>query len=112
MRMLRDRGNRTGRTINQQRDDTWRGSKNDRNQSPLKFTCTLCKKVILAIDVDHAILQYALPLIFDSGNLDSRSEQMLHLPNKPAYFVVGAKHDIAHTWTLIWVLLTFRVRVI
>jgi len=31
------------------------GSKQDGIQSPLKFTCTLCKKVILAVDVDHTI---------------------------------------------------------
>jgi len=96
IRMHRDRGNaeQEKRLTNKERT-RGQGSKNHRIRSPLKFTGTLCEKVILAINVDHAILQYALPLIFNPGNL-----------------VVGAKDDVTYTWTLIWVLLTFRVRVI
>ena len=62
--------------------------------------------------MDHAILQYALPFIFDPGNLESRSEQTLHLVKQARYLVVGAKDDVTHTRTLIWVLLTFRVGII
>jgi len=60
--------------------------------SPLKFTCTLCKKVILVVDVDHTVLQYALPLVLNPSNL-----------------IVGTKDDVAHAWTIIRVLLAFRV---
>jgi len=50
-----ERGNNDGRNDNQQSEDT-EGSKHDVIQSPLKFTCTLCEKVIFAVDVDHTIL--------------------------------------------------------
>jgi len=62
---------------------------------PLKFACTLCEKVVFAVDVYHAVLKYALPLVLNSSNL-----------------VVGAKDNITHTRSLLWVLLAFRVRII
>jgi len=45
--------------------------------------------------MDHTILQYALPFVLDPSNL-----------------VVGAKDNVAHAWTFIRVLLTFRVRIV
>ena len=32
--------------------------------------CTLCKEVILSINMDHAVLQHALPLIFYTSHLE------------------------------------------
>jgi len=62
---------------------------------PFKFACTLSEKVVFAVNVYHAVLEYTLPLILDSGNL-----------------VVGTKDNIAYAWTFFWVLLAFRVRII
>jgi hypothetical protein len=62
---------------------------------PLKFPCTLCEKVIFAVDVYHAVLEYALPLVLNPSNL-----------------VIGAKDNIAYARTFLGVLLAFRVRVI
>lgn len=32
--------------------------------------CTLCKEVILSINMDHTVLQHALPLIFYTSHLE------------------------------------------
>lgn len=62
---------------------------------PLKFACTLREKVIFAVDVYHAVLEYALPLVLNPSDL-----------------VIGAKDNIAYARTVFRVLLAFRVRII
>jgi len=52
-----DRGNKDERNNKPTEQKTRRrGNNHDGIQSPLKLTCTLCEEVILAVDVDHAIL--------------------------------------------------------
>lgn len=43
---------------------------NKKHGLPLKFACALLEEIVLAIHVDHAIFEDALPLVLDTGNLD------------------------------------------
>jgi hypothetical protein len=60
--------------------------------------------------VDHTILQYALPLVLNPSNLKMENQkEYLTASRGSNYLVIGAKNDVAHAWTVIGVLLAFRV---
>jgi len=60
--------------------------------------------------VDHAILQDALPLIFNTSNLEWRFRRAYAtVSNNAKYLVVSAEHNVAHARALIRILLTFGI---
>jgi len=71
-----------------------RGRVSDR--SPFEFAVALSEEIVLAIYVDHAVLQHALPLVLYAGN-----------------FIISAEYNVGFaSVALLTLLLHFRVRVI
>jgi hypothetical protein len=74
--------------------------------------CTLGKKIIFSIDVNHTIFQDAFPLVLNTRNLDSELSGGRYQPNI-ADLVISAKYDVRFSGTTFFgVLLTFCIRVI
>jgi len=92
MTMRKYQGNARDRTNNQTKR---RNELDEIPSSPLEFARTLGEKIVFPVDMNHSIFENALPLIFDPSNL-----------------VIGTENDIAHAWTLLRFLLSFRVRII
>lgn len=55
--------------------------------------CTLGKQVVFAIDMDHAILEDTLPLVFNPCDL-VYSQAMLIKISRNTNLIIGAEHDV------------------